>query len=318
MAPSFDLPMLIKILGSAAGGGFPQWNCNGRNSADIRKGVAGLSPRTQASVAVSADGRQWVLLNAAPDLRQQINDTPELHPDPDGPPRNSPIKAVVLTNGDVDAVAGLLVLREGQPFTVYATDRVLGILASNNIFDVLNPDLVKRVPMTLGKPFAVEGPSGPVGLGIEAFAVPAKVPLYLEDEDAGADFGAQEGDTAGLKITETASGRHFFFIPGCARVDDALRGRLKDAPLLFFDGTLYTNDEMIAQGLVNKTGERIGHNIMSGEKGSVAQLKPLNIARKVFIHINNSNPVLREGSPERKAVESAGWEVGYDAMELKV
>ncbi|MBM3543293.1 MAG: pyrroloquinoline quinone biosynthesis protein PqqB [Alphaproteobacteria bacterium] len=310
--------MLIKILGSSAGGGFPQWNCNGRNSADVRKGVAGLSPRTQASVAVSADGRQWVLLNASPDLRQQIGDTPELHPDPKGPPRNSPIKAVVLTNGDVDAVAGLLVMREGQPFTVYATRRVLGILAANNIFDVLAGELVKRVPMTLGEPFAVEGPSGPVGLTVEAFAVPAKVPLYLEDKTAGADFGAQEEDTVGLKVTETASGKHFFYIPGCARVDDRLRARLKDAPLLFFDGTLYTNDEMIAQGLLNKTGERIGHIIMSGEGGSVAQLAPLNIARKVFIHINNSNSALREGAPERKAIESAGWEVGYDGMEVKV
>src|SRR3990172_1701796 len=159
--------MLIKVLGSAAGGGLPQWNCNGRNSADARKGAAGLAPRTQASVAVSADGRQWVLLNAAPDLRQQINDTPQLHPAPDGGPRNSPIKAVVLTNGDVDAVAGLLCLREGQPLTVYGTARVLGVLASNNIFDVLDPRLVKRVAMAFVRPFAIQGPSGPVGITIE-------------------------------------------------------------------------------------------------------------------------------------------------------
>ena len=310
--------MMIKVLGSAAGGGFPQWNCNGRNSADLRKGAAGLVPRTQASVAVSADGVQWVLLNAAPDLRQQINDTPELHPAPDGGPRNSPIKAVVLTNGDVDAIAGLLCLREGQPFTIYGTTRVLDILASNNIFDVLNPDLVKRVPMALGNAFKVEGPTGPVGLTIEAFAVPAKVPLYLEDEKAGPDFGAQEGDTVGLKVAEAATGRHFFYVPGCAKLDDALRVRLEGAPLLFFDGTLYTNDEMIAQGLLNKTGERIGHMNMSGSAGSIASLAPLNIGRKIFIHINNSNPALREKSPERAAVEAAGWEVSYDGMEVRV
>ncbi len=310
--------MLIKVLGSAAGGGFPQWNCNGHNSADVRARVPGLVPRTQASVAVSADGRQWVLLNASPDLRQQINDTPELHPAADGLPRNSPIKAVVLTNGDVDAVAGLLTLREGQPFTVYGSARVLGILASNSIFDVLNPDLVKRIPMTLGRGFDVEGPEGPVGIVIEAFVVPAKVPLYLEDAGAGTDFGAQEGDTVGLKVTDPATGRHFFYVPGCARVDDALRTRLKAAPLLFFDGTLYANDEMIAQGLLNKTGERIGHINMSGEKGGVAQLGPLNIGRKIFIHINNSNPVLRGGSPEREAVEAAGWEVAYDGMKVSV
>jgi pyrroloquinoline quinone biosynthesis protein B len=310
--------MVIKVLGSAAGGGFPQWNCNGRNSADVRQGTPGLTPRTQASVAVSADGREWVLFNAAPDLRQQINDTPELYPAPNDGPRNSPIKAVVLTNGDVDAIAGLLCLREGQPFTIYGTARVLDVLASNSIFDVLDPQLVKRVPMELGRPFAVEGPSGPLGISIEAFAVPGKVPLYLEDAGAGAGFGTQEGDTAGLKVTETASGRHFFYVPGCAKLDDALRARLKGAPLLFFDGTLYTNDEMIAQGLLNKTGERMGHINMSGSAGSIEQIAPLDICRKIFIHINNSNPALREGSPERAAIERAGWEVSYDGMEVRV
>ncbi len=310
--------MLIKVLGSAAGGGLPQWNCNGRNSADARKAVAGLAPRTQASAAVTADGAQWVLLNAAPDLRQQINDTPELHPAADGLPRNSPIKAVVLTNGDVDAVAGLLVLREGQPFTVYGTARVLGVLAANTIFDVLDKRLVKRVVMEFGRPFAVEGPSGPIGLTIETFPVPGKVPLYLEDATAKGNFGTQEGDTVGLKVTDTSTGHHFFYIPGCARLDDALRARLKRAPLLFFDGTLYTNDEMIAQGLLNKTGERMGHMNMSGNEGSIAEIAPLGIGRKIFIHINNSNPALREGSPERAAVEGADWEVAYDGMEIRV
>jgi pyrroloquinoline quinone biosynthesis protein B len=310
--------MLIKVLGSAAGGGLPQWNCNGRNSADARKDMAEILPRTQASAAVSADGRQWVLLNAAPDLRQQINDTSELHPSPEAGPRNSPIKAVVLTNGDVDAIAGLLCLREGQPFTIYGTTRVLEVLASNSVFDVLDAKLVRRAAMKYGEQFAVEGPSGPLGITIEPFAVPGKVPLYLEDEHAGAGFGTQEGDTSGLKVTETATGRYFFFIPGCAKVDDALRARLKGAPLLFFDGTLYTNDEMIAQGLLNKTGERMGHMNMSGEGGSMAQLAPLNIARKIFIHINNSNPALRENSPERAAVEAAGWEVSYDGMKVQI
>jgi pyrroloquinoline quinone biosynthesis protein B len=310
--------MLIKVLGSAAGGGLPQWNCNGRNSAAVRKGAPGLTPRGQASLAVSADGRQWVLLNAAPDLRQQINETPELHPTQDGGPRNSPIKAVVLTNGDVDAVAGLLTLREGQPFTVYGTARVLGVLAANTIFDVLDARLVKRVAMEFGRPFSVEGPSGPIGITIEAFPVPGKVPLYLEDNEAGAGFGTQEGDTVGLKVADAASERHFYYIPGCAKLDNALRARLKGAPLLFFDGTLYTNDEMIAQGLLNKTGERMGHMNMSGNTGSIAEIAPLDVGRKIFIHINNSNPALREGSLERAAVESAGWEISYDGMEVRV
>jgi pyrroloquinoline quinone biosynthesis protein B len=310
--------MLIKVLGSAAGGGLPQWNCNGRNSADARKGATGIAPRTQASVAVSADGRQWVLLNAAPDLRQQINDTSELHPRPEEGARNSPIKAVVLTNGDVDAIAGLLTLREGQPLTVYGTGRVLDLLASNSVFDVLDAGLVKRTKMTYGRPFTVEGPQGNVGITVEAFDVPGKIPLYLEDARAGAGLGTQEGDTAGLKVTETATGKHFFYIPGCSKVDDALRARLKDAPLVLFDGTLYANDEMIVQGLLNKTGERIGHINMSGAAGSIAQLAPLKIGRKVYIHINNSNPALREDSPERAAVEAAGWEISYDGMEVRI
>jgi pyrroloquinoline quinone biosynthesis protein B len=274
--------MLIKVIGAGAGGGLPQWNCNGQNSADARHGLPTVKPRTQASIAVSADGRQWVLLNASPDLRQQINATPELQPDRDGPPRNSPIKAVVLSNGDVDAVAGLLCLRESQPLTVYGSARVLDVLAGNSIFDVLNPELVKREPMALGRPFAVVGPEGPVGLTVEGFDVPGN-----------------------------------FFIPGCSGLDDALCARLEGASLLFFDGTLYTNDEMIAQGLMQKTGDRIGHMNMSGPKGTLAQMEPLGIARKIFIHVNNSNPALRDDSAERAAVEAAGWEVSYDGMEVK-
>jgi pyrroloquinoline quinone biosynthesis protein B len=218
----------------------------------------------------------------------------------------------------VDAIAGLLCLREGQPFTIYGTSRVLDVLASNSVFDVLDARLVKRVVMAYGRPFAVQGPAGPVGITIEAFPVPGKVPLYLEDEKAGAGLGTQEGDTTGLKVTDSASGRYFFYIPGCAKLDDALRARLEGAPLLFFDGTLFTNDEMIAQGLLNKTGDRMGHMNMSGSTGSIEQLAPLGVGRKIFIHINNSNPALREDSPERAAVERAGWEVSYDGMEVRV
>jgi len=178
--------------------------------------------------------------------------------------------------------------------------------------------VVERVPMKYGEPFAVEGPRGAVGITIEAFGVPGKIPLYLEEARAGAGLGTQEGDTSGLRVSETATGRHLFFIPGCAKLDDALRARLKGAPLLFFDGTLYTNDEMIVQGLLDKTGERIGHMNMSGSAGSIAQLAPLKIGRKIFIHINNSNPALRDGSPERAAVENAGWEVACDGMEVRV
>lgn len=310
--------MLIKVLGSSAGGGFPQWNCNGPNSAAVRKGVPGLRARTQSSLAVSANGKDWVLLNASPDLRQQINDTPELQPDCQGPVRNTPIKAVVLTNGDVDHIAGLLNLREAEPFTIYGTERVLAVLADNTIFNVLAPNLVRRVPIAFDKPFVVEGPSGPVGLEVEGFPVPGKVALYLEDESAGEDFGTEEGDTIGLKVTATDTGAHFFYVPGCAELSPSLKARLTGAPLVFFDGTLYTDNEMIDQGLLNKTGGRMGHMNMSGPSGTIAAFADLGVKRKVFIHINNSNPALREDSPERAAVEAAGWEVSHDGMSLRL
>ena len=158
-----------------------------------------------------------------------------------------------------------------------------------------------------------------VGIEVEAFPVPGKVALYLEDDaKAGQGFGTQEGDTVGLKVTETGSNRHFFYVPNCARLDDATRKRLEGAPLLFFDGTLYTNDEMIVQGLMKKTGDRIGHMNMSGANGTMETFKNLGVKRKIFIHINNSNPALREDSPERAAVEASGWEVAYDGMAIRI
>ena len=313
--------MLIKVLGSAAGGGFPQINCNCRNCTDARAGKPGLRSRSQSSLAVSADGRAWVLLNASPDLRQQVAATPELAPpaqaSPRASPRGSPIKAVVLTNGDVDHLAGLLSLREGFTFTVYATERVLAALAANRIFDVLDPRLVERVHLPVGRPLQLAG-EGAGGLTLEAFAVPGKVALYLEDASAGPGLGTREGDTIGLRISEPASGAAFFYVPGCAAVDAALATRLRDAPLVLFDGTLYDDEEMIAQGLSSKTGRRMGHISMSGAEGTIAAFRGLGVKRRIFVHINNSNPVLREDSPERRAVESAGWEVAVDGMEIRL
>ena len=309
--------MHVKVLGSAAGGGLPQWNCAGRNSAAARAVEAFIQPRTQSSLAVSSDGKQWLLLNASPDIRQQINACTQLHPTPQDGPRNSPIRAVILTNGDVDHVAGLLTLREGHAFHLYAAERVLSVLSANPIFNVLRPDLVPRKAVTLDRRWDVEGPSGPMGLSAEMFAVPGKVALYLEDETA-ADYGSTVGDTVGLKVTHAETGASFYYVPGCARLDESLRQRLLGAQLVFFDGTLFTNTEMLDQGLLPKTGERMGHMNMSGPEGSLAAFKNLNVARQIYIHINNSNPVLREDSAERAVVEAAGWEVAYDGMEISL
>jgi len=310
--------MLIKVLGSAAGGGFPQWNCNCRNCVAVRAGEPGFKARTQSSLAVSRDGESWVLLNASPDLRQQLNQTPELHANPKHGLRHSPIKAAVLTNGDVDHVIGLVNLREAQPFSIYGTDRVLDIIKSNTVFQVLAAPLVPRIPLALDTPMALEGAGGDLGLTVEAFAVPGKVALYLEDASAGDDFGTQEGDTIGLKISDQATKKSFFYVPGCATIDEALARRLKGASMVFFDGTLFTDDEMIEQGLLGKTGARMGHISMSGPSGSIAAFSQLEVGRLIYVHINNSNPALDENSAARKAIEGAGWEVGYDGLEVRL
>jgi pyrroloquinoline quinone biosynthesis protein B len=305
--------MQIIVLGAAAGGGFPQWNCN---CATCRQAWGGAAPaQTQASLAVSADGERWLLLNASPDLRAQIPATPALQPRRPG--RDSPIAGAVLTNGDVDAVAGLLTLRESWPLALYATPRVLDVLASNSIFNVLNPDYVARRPLALGRPVDLAGKNGtPLGLTVEAFSVPGKVALYLEDRAIEHRLAQRSEDTIGLMISAPATGKRFYYIPACAALDEELARRLKDAPLLFFDGTLWQDDEMIRAGLGDKTGRRMGHLSVSGPAGSLAALAALGIDRRLFIHINNTNPMLCLGSPERRAVEAAGWEVARDGLEL--
>ncbi len=310
--------MIIKILGSGAGGGFPQWNCNGIHSSAVRAGKPGYRPRTQSSLAVSSDGRNWILLNASPDLRQQIADTPELHPEKTGPLRNSPIKATVLTNADVDHIVGLINLRERQPFSIYGSDRVLATISANSIFDVCAHDIVPRIALPLDEKIKLTGDGVDLGLTVEAFAVPGKIALFLEKGGEDANYGSREGDTIGLEITDDKTGKSFFYVPGCAEVDAPLAQKIKGAELIFFDGTLFTDNEMIDQGLMQKTGQRMGHISMSGPDGSLQVFKPLGIKRRIYVHINNSNPALDENSPARKDVEAAGWEVGYDGMEVRL
>jgi pyrroloquinoline quinone biosynthesis protein B len=309
--------MHVLVLGSAAGGGFPQWNGNDETSRRLRAGDSRLSSRTQSSLAVSGDGRRWVLLNASPDLRQQINERRQLQPGRDDPVRSSPITAVMLTNADVDHVAGLLTLRESHAFSLYAHQRVQGVLAENSIFNVLNPDFVMRRDLRLDEPTAILDSAGtPLGLRATAFAVPGKAALWQEDEKQ-ASFGTREGDTIGLAIRSADdTGDALFYIPGCAAMTGDLADRLRGAALVFFDGTLWRDDEMIVQGVGAKTGQRMGHMSCSGNNGSMAAFEPLEVKRKVFIHINNTNPILMDDSPERAEAESRGWEIAHDGMEI--
>jgi pyrroloquinoline quinone biosynthesis protein B len=303
------------VLGAAAGGGFPQWNSNTLACRRARRGEPGARARTQASLAVSANERDWFVLNASPDLRLQIEANPVLHPR-EGL-RSSPVSGVVLTGADVDAVAGLLHLRERHKFNIYAPDRVLSVLTANPIFGVLAPDFVQRFELGFEQRTELLGSNCFSGVAVVAFPVPAKVPLYLETAGE-VPLITEEGDAVGLEIIDPEDEKSFFFIPGCAAMTDRLRRRLAGSELVFFDGTLWRDDEMIKLGVGTKTGLRMGHMSMSGVDGTIAAFRDLDVQRRIFIHINNSNPVLLDDSEERRIAEAAGWEVAYDGMEVNL
>lgn len=264
-----------------------------------------LKPQSQSSLAVSLDGEAWAVFNASPDIRQQIEDNRLLQP---RRLRHSPIKSVVLTNGDIDHLAGLLVLREKQPFTVFSTGSVGEIIAENPVFGVLDPDVVTRRRVEIEEAFF------PLpDLEARLFAVPGKVPLFLEDDEP--DLNVEGENTVGIELR--AGSKRVYYVPGCGAINAGLGARLRDADALFFDGTLFTDREMIATGTGRKTGRRMGHMPIAGEGGSLDALDGLNIRRKVYIHINNTNPIWRAG-PERAAVESRGFEVGCDGMEVSL
>lgn len=304
----------VVVLGAAAGGGVPQWNC-GCPVCQTARTEHPEFRRTQASIAISADGEHWFLINASPDLRQQLIATPQLHPKA-GQLRHSPISGVILTNGEVDAVAGLLSMREGWPFTIYAHDKVLSILKTNSIFNVLGEKNVRRQGIEVDQAFEPVLPDGsPSGIEILPFAVSGKGAWYLEGKaHPGGD--SEVGDTLGLRIGDKATGKYFYFLAACADVTDDLKARLAGAPLVFFDGTVWRDDELIAAGLGTKTGRSMGHIAMSGDSGAIGSLAGLNIGQKIFLHINNSNPALLHDSAERKIAERAGWQIPADGTEI--
>jgi pyrroloquinoline quinone biosynthesis protein B len=261
---------------------------------------------------MSADGERWVLLNASPDLPYQIFSTPCLWPRSGGR-RNSPIEAVVISGGDVDCIAGLLSLREGQKLAVYADAFVRKILDENGIFRVLDRRVVRFGDVPAGQITGADGTS--LGLTVEAFAVAGKVPLYQETSDNIAELRAADA-VIGLCVSDGVS--RIFYVPGCAAVGENLLGRLRAGDVLFFDGTLWRDDEMILAGTGTKTGARMGHVSISGPGGSIAAFEGVEGVRKIFIHINNTNPILCDDSEEAAFVRDAGWEIAYDGMELRL
>jgi pyrroloquinoline quinone biosynthesis protein B len=294
----------VRILGSAAGGGFPQWNCGCSNCVGVRTGTIAARARTQASVALSADGDRWYLLGASPEIRSQLESFPCLHP---RSPRHTPIDAIFLTNGDLDHTLGLLSLREWSRITVYATEQVRDAFCHGN---VLNRALQRFdghsrwLPLTAGASLEL-----PDGLRVEAVDVAGKPPLYASQADA------RSGWNVGLKFSH--AGRSVGFFPSVARLDDSLQAALEGLDLLLFDGTLWSDTELIDLGLAKVTGQQMAHMSVGGPEGSLQRLRA-NIAQRVYIHINNTNPMLREDSQEAEQVRRAGWIIGADGQEFTV
>jgi pyrroloquinoline quinone biosynthesis protein B len=292
--------MRFLVLGAAAGGGLPQWNCGCRNCRDARLGK--IASATQSSLAVTLDGQSWAVLNASPDIRVQLQHCPSMHPQS---LRHSPLRAVLLTNGDIDHIAGLLSLREQSPFSLFATAGLLDVLAANPVFNAL-PAAVGRHPVRLSEDFELLP-----GLRATVFPVPGKVPLFMEGGQVQTDLIGEQ--TVGVRLTDGT--KTAYYIPGCSGVSAELLEILADADQVFFDGTLWHDQEMIQSGTGTKTGQRRGHISISGAEGSIACLQTVDAA-KTFIHINNTNPIWQPGSAERAQVLAAGWTIAADGMEI--
>jgi pyrroloquinoline quinone biosynthesis protein B len=320
--------MRIKILGSAAGGGFPQWNCACPNCRAVRAGTFPGKARTQAQVAVSADSYSWFLLGASPDLRAQIEATPELHPreQPVGTaPRHSPISGAVLANGDVDHTLGLLLLRELQPLRVYATHSIHRILTEDNsMYAMLQrfPGQLTWTDFKTETTFHLEDSAGRnSGLRCLAFPLGTHYPAYIS-QSRQSQLHQREA-SLGL-IVESPSGKRLAYMPAVPQIDDALLKELETADLLLFDGTFWSDDELIRiQSSGESVGEgsgqtarQMGHVPVSSGEGSLEKLAQLRRPRKIYVHINNTNPMLNEAGPEHRQVREAGWEIAEDGWQL--
>jgi pyrroloquinoline quinone biosynthesis protein B len=301
--------MHVQILGSAAGGGFPQWNCNCRNCDGLRRGTLNAKARTQSSIALSDDGVNWILCNASPDIRTQLEQTPVLQPA--RAVRDTAIRAIVLMDSQIDHVTGLLTLREGCPHEVWCTDMVHEDLQTGfPLFPMLshwNGGLQRR-RIGLGEPFRI-----PACPALEFLPIPLRsaAPPYSQHRN-----DPHPGDNIGLLVRDTNTGGVLFYAPGLGQPDDGLLATMRDADCLLVDGTLWRDDEMAFAGVGDKLGSEMGHLQQSGPGGMIELLDAQPASRKVLIHINNTNPILDEDSAERAELVAHGIEVAHDGMQI--
>jgi pyrroloquinoline quinone biosynthesis protein B len=302
----------VRVLGSAAGGGFPQWNCTCPQCRAVRTGSRPCVPRSQSSIAVSTDRQQWFLFNASPDIQSQIESFPDLHPD-DG--RVVRLQAVLLTDAELDHTLGLLLMREGRGLEVHATESVHETLTTGSgvlrTLEVYCP--VKWQPVLPGAEVPLG--NGSNGLSYRAFDVPTDKRMRFPSPSTHA---ATHGRVVGYRVTDTGSGRSVVYLPCVQQLTPDVLEELADCSGLLVDGTCWRDDEMPSLGLAGKTSRGMGHVPIFGPGGSLELLSPLPIDRKVYIHINNTNPILLEDSRERRLLDRHGMEVAADGLELEI
>jgi pyrroloquinoline quinone biosynthesis protein B len=302
--------MKIRVLGSAAGGGFPQWNCNCRNCDGVRKHSIRAQPRTQSSITVSGNGLDWVLFNASPDLLAQYKSFPALQPARSI--RDTAIRSIVLMDAQIDHTTGLLMLREGKPLEIYCTNMAREDLTTGNpLFNILGHYCGVNwhpLPTAPGNSFQVIGADD---LSFTAVPLKSKAPPYSPHRN-----NPHEGDNIGMRVTDKRTGKILFYAPGLGEIESHLRPFLEEADCLMVDGTFWTDDEMIQLGVSKKHAREIGHLPQSGAGGMMEVLRPLKAARKVLIHINNTNPILDEDSVQRRQLADTGIEVAHDGMDI--
>ncbi len=297
--------MWVRVLGSAAGGGFPQWNCTCPSCRAVRDGSRPCRPRTQSAIAVSADYQRWFLVNASPDIRAQIESCPALQP---GEGRVSPLQAVLLTDAEIDHTLGLLLLREGRSVELHATPSVRETLCDGTaILRTLEAYCpVQWQPVVPGADVSLGG-----GLSYRAFDVPTNKRTRFT-------AGSEQGRVVGYRLTDEASGRAVVYLPGVQELTTAVREQLDDCACLLVDGTCWHDDELIRLGLAGKTAREMGHLPIDGPEGTLEPLSRLPVERKIYVHINNTNPILLDDAVERSIVEERGMEVATDGLEVRI